>query len=43
VTRWFRAYWAEEDTWFHFEADAAGWITRQIELQRPLEKPIAAA
>lgn len=43
MTRWFRAYWAEEDTWFYFEADTDGWITRQVELQGPLEKPLAAA
>ncbi|MFC4463966.1 hypothetical protein ACFPH6_05210 [Streptomyces xiangluensis] len=43
MTRWFRSYWAEEDTWFYFEVDADGWVTRQVELQGPLEKPIAAA
>jgi hypothetical protein len=43
MTRWFRCYWAEEDTWFYVEADADGWVTRQVELQGPLEKPIAAA
>jgi hypothetical protein len=43
MTRWFRSYWAEEDTWFCFEVGADGWITRQVELQGPLEKPIAAA
>ncbi|MET8134070.1 hypothetical protein [Streptomyces sp. NPDC005251] len=43
MTRWFRSYWAEEDTWFYFEVDAEGWVTRQAELQGPLEKPIAAA
>jgi hypothetical protein len=43
MTRWFRSSWAEEDTWFYFEADADGWVTRQVELQGPLEKPIAAA
>ncbi|WP_427168837.1 hypothetical protein ACQF4J_47270 (plasmid) [Streptomyces sp. C1-1] len=42
MTRWCRSYWAEEDTWF-FEVDAGGWVTRQVELQGPLEKPIAAA
>jgi hypothetical protein len=43
MTRWFRSYWAEEDTWFYFEVDADGWVTRQVELQGPLEKPVAAA
>ncbi|PKV82716.1 hypothetical protein [Streptomyces sp. TLI_146] len=43
MTRWFRSHWAEEDTWFYVEADADGCVTRQIELQGPLEKPIAAA
>ncbi|MFD4644779.1 hypothetical protein [Streptomyces sp. NPDC058441] len=43
MTRWFRSYWAEEDTWFYFEVDADGWVTRQVELQGPLERPIAAA
>ncbi|MFM9705585.1 hypothetical protein [Streptomyces galilaeus] len=39
MTRWFRSHWAEEDTWFYFEVDADG----QVELQEPLEKPVAAA
>lgn len=43
MTRWFRSYWAEEDTWFYLEVDAEGWVTRQVELQGPLEKPVAAA
>ena len=43
MTRWFRSYWAEEYTWFYFEVDADGRVTRQVELQGPLEKPIAAA
>lgn len=43
MTRWFRSHWAEEDTWFYFEVDDDGWVTRQFELQGPLEKPIAAA
>ncbi|CAM5693452.1 hypothetical protein ACWGKK_14590 [Streptomyces chartreusis] len=43
MTRWFRSYWAEEDTWFYVEADADGWVTRQVELQGALEKPVAAA
>ncbi|MEV7888336.1 hypothetical protein ACWD3I_38195 [Streptomyces sp. NPDC002817] len=43
MTRWFRSYWAEEDTWFYFEVDADGWVTRQVELHGPFEKPVAAA
>ncbi|MGW1070700.1 hypothetical protein ACWD4F_40150 [Streptomyces aureus] len=43
MTRFFRSYWAEEDTWFYCEADAEGWVIRQAELQGPLEKPVTAA
>jgi hypothetical protein len=43
MARWFRSYWAEEDTWFYFEVAADGWVNRQVELQGPLEKPTAAA
>ncbi|MFI8280753.1 hypothetical protein ACIGBH_38870 [Streptomyces sp. NPDC085929] len=43
MKHWFRSYWTEEDTWFYFEIDADGWVTRQVELQGPHEKPIAAA
>ncbi|MBQ0850264.1 hypothetical protein J8N05_18910 [Streptomyces sp. BH-SS-21] len=42
MTRWFRSYWAEDNTWFYFEVDADGWVTRQVELQGPLEKPVTA-
>ncbi|WP_406495753.1 hypothetical protein OG936_17325 [Streptomyces sp. NBC_00846] len=41
--QWFRCYWDEEDTWFYFEVDAEGWVTRQIELQGPALTPLAAA
>lgn len=43
MKHWFRSCWAEEDTWFYFEIGADGWVTRQVELQGPDEKPIAAA
>ncbi|MET8983205.1 hypothetical protein ABZX85_47305 [Streptomyces sp. NPDC004539] len=43
MTRWFRSYWAEDDTWFYVEADAGGGVTRQVELRGPLQKPVAAA
>ncbi|MDO0933818.1 hypothetical protein QQY66_19795 [Streptomyces sp. DG2A-72] len=38
-----RCYWDEEDTWFYFEVNAEGWVTRQIELEGPELTPIAAA
>ncbi|RFU82555.1 hypothetical protein DY218_32445 [Streptomyces triticagri] len=38
-----RCYWDEDDIWFHFEVNAEGWVTRQIELQGPELTPIAAA
>ncbi|SIS11931.1 hypothetical protein SAMN05421833_1294 [Microbispora rosea] len=43
MTRWFRAYWDEEDVWFYFEVDAEGWVSRQVELRGPDGIPIAAA
>lgn len=43
MTRWFRSHWAEEDTWFYCEVDDEGWVTRQAELQGPLQRPVAAA
>lgn len=43
MTQWLRCYWDEEDTWFYLEADDDGWISRQVELQGPERKPIAAA
>ncbi|MEV5738657.1 hypothetical protein AB0L30_01250 [Microbispora rosea] len=43
MTRWFRAYWDEEDVWFYFEVDADGWVTRQVELRGPDGMPVAAA
>ncbi|MFD9725934.1 hypothetical protein [Streptomyces sp. NPDC059072] len=43
MRHWFRSYWTEEDTWFYFEVDTDGWVTRQVDLQGPFEQPIAAA
>jgi len=43
LTQWLGCYWGEEDTWFYFEADDDGLVTRQIELQGPERTPIAAA
>lgn len=43
VTTWMRCYWDEEDVWFYFEVDVDGWVARQVELQGPALRPIAAA
>ncbi|MFD4632777.1 hypothetical protein ACFVYR_13395 [Streptomyces sp. NPDC058284] len=43
VTRWFRSYWYEEDTWFYFEVGDDAWVRRQVELEGPALRPIAAA
>jgi hypothetical protein len=43
VTRWFRSYWDEEDTWFYFEVGDDGWVSRQVELEGPALRPVAAA
>ncbi|WP_406841708.1 hypothetical protein ACICHK_42705 (plasmid) [Streptomyces sp. AHU1] len=43
MTRWFRRHWAEVDSWFYFEVDGEGMLTRHIELRGPLERPLAAA
>ncbi|MGW7460135.1 hypothetical protein [Streptomyces sp. NPDC054797] len=43
MTTWMRCYWDEEDIWFYFEVDVDSWVTRQIELQGPELRPIAAA
>lgn len=43
VTRWLRSYWGEEDTWFYVEAGDDGWVRRQVELEGPALRPIAAA
>lgn len=43
VTTWMRCYWDEEVTWYYFEVDAEGWVTRQVELQGSETAPIAAA
>ncbi|MFJ7421828.1 hypothetical protein ACIQXD_24930 [Streptomyces uncialis] len=38
-----RCHWDEEDTWFSFEVDADGCVTRQVELVGHALIPIAAA
>ncbi|MFF9502303.1 hypothetical protein [Streptomyces sp. NPDC014656] len=38
-----RCHWDEEDIWFYFEVDAAGWVVRQVELEGPERTPVAAA
>nr|WP_202532467.1 hypothetical protein [Streptomyces sp. SID3212] len=43
VSRWFRSYWDEEDTWFYFEVGDDGWVSRQVELEGPARRPVAAA
>ncbi|WP_220502937.1 hypothetical protein [Microbispora sp. H10885] len=43
MTRWFRAYWDEEDTWFYVEVGDDGWVVRQIELRGPDDTPLTAA
>ncbi|MFE3513938.1 hypothetical protein [Streptomyces sp. NPDC059166] len=43
MTTWMRCHWDEEDTWFHFEVDAEGWVVRQVELQGSELVPVAAA
>ncbi|WP_327235267.1 hypothetical protein OG349_16185 [Streptomyces sp. NBC_01317] len=43
VSRWFRSWWEEEDTWFYFEVGGDGWVSRQVELEGPAQRPVAAA
>ncbi|MFB6783279.1 hypothetical protein ACFCX0_39605 [Streptomyces sp. NPDC056352] len=43
MTTWMRCYWDEEVTWFYFEVDAEGWVTRQVELQGSELTPLAAS
>lgn len=43
MTRWFRSYWDEQDTWFYFEVGTDDWVRRQVELEGPALRPIAAA
>ncbi|MFX4291864.1 hypothetical protein [Streptomyces bohaiensis] len=43
MTTWMRCHWDEEDTWFYFEVDAEGCVTRQVELEGPELIPVAAA
>jgi hypothetical protein len=38
-----RCYWDEEDTWFYFEVNGEGMVTRQAELKGPTLTPMAAA
>jgi hypothetical protein len=38
-----RCYWDEEDTWFYFEVNGEGTVTRQAELKGPTLTPLAAA
>ncbi|MFE3635020.1 hypothetical protein [Streptomyces sp. NPDC059168] len=43
MTTWVRCFWDEEDVWFYFELDADGYVIRQVELQEPGNKALAAA
>lgn len=43
MTTWFRSHWDEEDIWFYFEVGDDGWVGRQVELQGPELRPLAAA
>ncbi|MEU8712806.1 hypothetical protein [Streptomyces sp. NPDC048663] len=43
MTRWARCLWGEEAVWFYFELDADGYVIRQIQLQEPGSKALAAA
>ena len=38
-----RCYWGEEDIWFYIEVDSEGVVIRQVELQGPAARPVAAA
>ncbi|MGW0664578.1 hypothetical protein [Streptodolium elevatio] len=43
MLRHLRYYFDEEDTWFFYEVDSEGWTTRQVELEGPNRRAIAAA
>jgi hypothetical protein len=43
VTRWVRCFWDEEAVWFYCELDTDGYVIRQVELQEPGNKALAAA
>ena len=43
MTRWVRCFWDEEAVCFYFELDTDGYVVRQVELQEPGGKALAAA
>ncbi len=43
MTRWLRCFWDEEAVCFYFELDTDGHVIRQVELQEPGSKALAAA
>ncbi len=43
MTRWLRCFWDEEAVCFYFELDTDGQVIRQVELQEPGSKALAAA
>ena len=43
AVRWIKAYWADEEVWYYFEADAEGWVLRQVELRGGQAMPVVSA
>ncbi|MFI0219073.1 hypothetical protein [Streptomyces lydicus] len=43
MTRRLRCFWDDEAVWFYFELDTDGCVIRQVELQEPGNKALAAA
>ena len=43
MTQWVRYYFAENDEWLHYEIDADGEVTRQVDLRGPDKTPVTAA
>ncbi|MFC9679011.1 hypothetical protein [Streptomyces sp. NPDC056948] len=43
MTPWIRAYDDESDTWTYIELDDNGWALRQVDLQGPQRRSVAAA
>jgi hypothetical protein len=42
MTKWLRDYWADDDVWFYFEVDDAGYVQRQVALEGPDREANAA-
>jgi hypothetical protein len=43
MMRWVRYYFADDDAWLHYEVDADGEVTRQVDLLGPDRAPATAA